>query len=430
MIITIFVASLVGAMLMGIPIAFSLVLSGIALMYYMDIFDSQIVAQNIVNGADSFILLAVPFFMLAGEFMNAGGLSRRIINLCMAMVGHVRGGLGYVAIAAAILMASLSGSAVADTAALATLLLPLMRRAGYDVNRSAGLIASGGIIAPVIPPSIGFIIFGVVGGVSITKLFLAGIVPGLLMGLGLVASWFLVSRKESFAPAPRVAFAEVLRIARDSLFALGLPVIIVGGLKLGLFTPTEAAAVAATYALLVGMLVYRELKPSQLYSCILAASKMTAVVMFLVAAALVSSWLITVADLPGQVVALLEPLMAHQTLLMLAIMVLLVIVGTAMDFVPTVLILTPVLMPLIKQAGIDPVFFGVLFIMNNAIGLITPPVGTVGTVVNVVCGVARITMDDVMKGIWPFFLAQLVILLILTLFPSLTLIPLAWLGGS
>lgn len=427
MIITIFVASLVGAMLMGIPIAFSLVLSGIALMYYMDIFDSQIVAQNIVNGADSFILLAVPFFMLAGEFMNAGGLSRRIINLCMALVGHVRGGLGYVAIVAAILMASLSGSAVADTAALATLLLPLMRRAGYDVNRSAGLIASGGIIAPVIPPSIGFIIFGVVGGVSITKLFLAGIVPGLLMGLGLVVSWFLVSRKESFAPAPRVAFAEVLRIARDSLFALGLPLIIVGGLKMGLFTPTEAAAVAAMYSLLVGMLVYRELKPSQLYACILAASKMTAVVMFLVAAALVSSWLITVADLPGQVVALLEPLIAHQTLLMLAIMVLLVIVGTAMDFVPTVLILTPVLMPLIKQAGIDPVFFGVLFIMNNAIGLITPPVGTV---VNVVCGVARITMDDVMKGIWPFFLAQLVILLILTLFPPLTLIPLAWFSGG
>ncbi len=209
----------------------------------------------------------------------------------------------------------------------------------------------------------------------------------------------------------------------DGTWALIMPLIVIGGLKFGIFTPTEAAVVAAVYSLLVGTFTYRELGVREIYACILAASKMTAVVMFLVAAALVSSWLITVADLPGQVVHLLKPLMDSPTLLLLAIMLLVIAVGTAMDFIPTILILTPVLIPVIKQAGIDPVYFGVLFIMNNAIGLITPPVGTV---LNVVCGVAGITMDDVMKGVWPFLLAQLAVLLALTLFPALVLVPMKW----
>ncbi len=429
MTVGVFLFSLLGAMAIGMPIAYALLVCGLALMSYMaatgalPAFDSQILAQRFVDGADNFPLLAVPFFLLAGEFMNAGGLSRRIVNLAMAWVGHFRGGLGYVAVIAAVIMASLSGSAVADTAALAALLIPMMKQAGYQVGRSAGLIAAGGIIAPVIPPSIGMIIFGVAGNVSITKLFLAGIVPGILMGAAIGAAWWWVARREDVRPAPRVGMADRLRITAQGGFAIALPVLILGGMKFGVFTPTEAAVVAAVYSFAVGMFIYRELKPSQLYGLVLAAGKTTAVVMFLVAAAMVSAWLITVANIPAEVARMLEPFMGNKTLLMLVIMVLIVVVGTALDFTPTVLILTPVLMPVVLKAGIDPVYFGVLFIMNNAIGLITPPVGTV---LNVVCGVARITMDEAFKGVMPFLLAQLGVLFLLVLFPDLVLVPLKW----
>jgi tripartite ATP-independent transporter DctM subunit len=427
MTVAVFLFSLLGAMALGMPIAYALLVCGVAIMGYLaaigglPAFDSQIIAQRFVDGADNFPLLAVPFFLLAGEFMTAGGLSRRIVNLAVAWVGHFRGGLGYVAVLAAIIMASISGSAVADTAALAALLIPMMKAAGYDVKRSAGLIASGGIIAPVIPPSIGFIIFGVAGNVSITKLFLAGIFPGILMGLAIGIAWFIVAKKEKVQTSPRVPMGERLAVTARGSLALALPVIIIGGMKFGVFTPTEAAVVAAVYSLIVGMFVYGELKVSMLYRLVLAAGKTTAVVMFLVAAAMVSAWLITVANIPQEVAKMLEPFMGSKTLLMFIMMILIVLVGTALDFTPTVLILTPVLMPVVLKAGIDPVYFGVLFIMNNAIGLITPPVGTV---LNVVSGVARITMDDAFKGVMPFFIAQLIVLFALVFIPELVTYPL------
>ncbi|MEC4720111.1 TRAP transporter large permease subunit [Noviherbaspirillum sp. CPCC 100848] len=424
MTLLVFLGSLMGAMGLGMPIAFALIVCSLALMLQIGNFDSQIVAQSTVNGADSFILMAVPFFMLAGEFMNAGGLSRRIVNLASALVGHLRGGLGYVAVFAAIIMASLSGSAVADTAALAALLIPMMRDAKYPIGRSAGLIASGGIIAPVIPPSMGFIVFGVAAQVSITKLFLAGIVPGVLMGLALVIAWWAVCRKDPLATRPRASGAEMLKALRDGIWALVLPFIIIGGLKFGIFTPTEAAVVVAFYAWFIGAVVYRELTFPLIYRSFVNAARMTAIIMFLVAAAMVSAWLIAVADIPAQVQALAAPFIDSPKLLMLVLMFVVVLVGTALDFVPTVLILTPVLMPIVKSAGIDPVYFGVLFIMNNAIGLLTPPVGTV---LNVVCGVAKIPMESVIKGVWPFLLAQLFLLGLLIAVPEIVTMPLRWL---
>ena len=426
MTVAIFLGSLLIAMAIGIPIAYSLLISGIALMWHLDLFDAQILAQNVINGADSFPLLAVPFFMLAGEIMNVGGLSKRIVKLALAVVGHVPGGLGYVAIMAAVILAAVSGSAVADAAALASLLLPMMVAAGHDKARSAGLIASAGIIAPVIPPSIGFVIFGVAANVSISKLFLAGIVPGILLGVALAITWWWLVRSEKVAPPPRASRAELIKALREAVWALGLPVIILVGLRMGVFTPTEAAVVAAVYALFVAMVVYRELSFGQLAEIFQAAARTSAVVMFLVAAAMVSAWLITVADLPSKIIGMLEPFMGNQTLLLVAIMVLVMIVGTAMDMTPTILIMTPVLMPVVKAAGIDPVYFGVLFIINNAIGLITPPVGTV---LNVVAGVGRISMTDVTRGVMPFMLAQFIVMFLLVAFPSIVMVPLRLLGG-
>jgi TRAP-type transport system large permease protein len=429
MTVAIFVFSLIGAMALGMPIAYALLVCGVCLMSFLAMtgvlpaFDSQILAQRFVDGADNFPLLAVPFFLLAGEFMNAGGLSKRIVDLGVAWVGHFRGGLGYVVVIAAIIMASLSGSAVADTAALAAILIPMMKAAGYNVPRSAGLVAAGGIIAPVIPPSIGFIIFGVAGNVSITKLFLAGIVPGVMMGLAIAIAWWWVAKKENVKPGPKLSMAERLKVTLNSSFAIVLPIIIIGGMKAGVFTPTEAAVAAAVYSFIVGMFIYRELQWSEIYGLVLAAGKTTAVVMFLVSAAMVSAWLITVANIPNEVAAMLSPFMDNKTLLMLMMMILIVVVGTALDFAPTVLILTPVLMPVVLKAGIDPVYFGVLFIMNNAIGLITPPVGTV---LNVVCGVAKIDMNSAFKGVMPFLIAQLIVLFLLVFIPELVTMPLKW----
>ncbi|OHV82929.1 TRAP transporter large permease [Rhizobium sp. LCM 4573] len=425
MTLTIFLGALLGPMALGVPIAFALILSGVALMMYMDIFDAQIVAQNVLNGADSFPLMAVPFFLLAGEVMNTGGLSKRIVNLAMALVGHVRGGLGFVTIFAACVLSSLSGSAVADAAALGALLFPMMLKSGHDPARSGGLLASASVIGPIIPPSIGFILYGVVGGVSITKLFLAGIVPGLLIAVALCITWMIIARKEQFELPARESGEVRLKAFLDAAWALMLPVIIIVGLKFGVFTPTEAGVVAAVYSLFVSMVIYRELPPSQLFPVFVSAAKITAVVMFLVACAAVSAWLITVADVPGDLVSLLEPLMDNQTLLLIAIMVLIVLVGTAMDMTPTILVMTPVLMPIIKQAGIDPVYFGVLFIINNSIGLITPPVGTV---LNVICGVAKLSMENLMKGVMPFMIAELIVLFLLVLFPQLVTVPVAWFG--
>jgi tripartite ATP-independent transporter DctM subunit len=422
-----FVASLLGAIALGVPIAFALLASGILLMVHMDVFEATIVAQYTIEGADSFPLLAIPFFMLAGETMNAGGLSKRIVGLAMALVGHVRGGLGYVAIFAAVILASLSGSAVADTAAIATLLLPMMVQAGHDKPRAAGLICSASMTAPIIPPSIPFVIFGVAANLSISRLFLAGIVPGLILAAAIALVWSQVVRREDSAPLPRATWPQAMRAFVDAIWALGLPFIIIFGLRFGWFTPTEAAVVAAVYALFVAVFVYREVTLRELYTVFLNSAQTSSIIMFLVAASMVSAWLITVAEVPAQFAAMLQPLMGSEILLKLAIMALLLVLGTMMDAAPIILIMTPILMPIIKAAGIDPYYFGVLLVVNVTIGLITPPVGSV---LNVTAGVSRLRMEQVVSGVLPFLLAQFAVLLLLTVFPSLVLVPLRLLSGG
>ncbi len=424
MTIAIFLGVLLGLMAFGMPIAFALMLTGVALMIHLDFFDAQLLAQNMLGGADNFPLMAVPFFLLAGELMNAGGLSRRIVNLAVALFGHIKGGLGYVAIGTAVVLASLSGSAIADTAAVAALLIPMMRSNGYDLERSSGLIASAGIIAPVVPPSMAFIIYGVATNISITKLFMAGIVPGLLMGLTLVVLWTWMARGDDVPVQPRRTWAERFRTLVDGIWALVMPIVIIGGMRAGIFTPTEAAVVAAVYALLISLFVYRELSLKDLPRLFISAAKTTAVVMFLVAAAMVTAYMITLAELPGQVIALLEPMLDHPKWLMAAIVVLLTLVGTAMDLTPTILILGPVLVPLITRAGIDPVYFGVMFVMVGAVGLLTPPVGTV---LNVVCGVGRVSMEGIIRGVWPYVVAYTALIGLFVAFPEIITVPAGWL---
>jgi tripartite ATP-independent transporter DctM subunit len=424
MTVSIFLASLLGGMALGMPIAFALIACAVALMLSTGHIDYSLLSQKFVEGADSFPLLAIPFFVLAGELMNAGGMSKRLVGAALACVGHIRGGLGFVAIFASIAMAAISGSAAADAAAVGTLLIPMMRQAGYDIPRSAGLIAAGSIIAPVMPPSVAMIVFGVVANVSIGKLFMAGIFPSLMMGLSLVVAWAWVIRRDKIDVLPRATGAEIFTAVRKAIWALLMPVGIVGGMKFGIFTPTEAGVAACAYATLVGLFIYRELSIRKLYPILVQAAKTTSIIVFLIAAALVSAVLITTSDVPRQVGALLTPFMDSPRLLMFVMMVLILIVGTALDFAPTLLILTPVLMPIVKQAGIDPVYFGVLFIMNNAIGLITPPVGVV---LNVLSGISKISMGAVARGVLPFLIAESFVLFLLVLFPQLVLVPLKWL---
>ena len=421
-----FIVFSVGMLLLmgiGMNMALALVLTGAGMAWVLGFWDTQLLAQNLVAGVDSFPLLAVPFFILAGELMNSGGISGRIITMAQAWVGHIRGGLGYVAIGAAVLMASMSGSALADTAALATILLPMMRSQGYPMHTSAGLIASGGIIAPIIPPSMPFVIYGVTTNTSISALFISGIVPGLIMGVGLIVAWNLVLRKMDLPSGTALPFKAKVGTTVKAFWALMMPLIIIGGMKTGIFTPTEAAVVAAFYALVVALFIHREMKLPEINGVLVRAAKTTAIVMFLCAGAQVASYMITLADLPSVLVNWLGPLVESPRLLMAVMMVALIVIGTALDLTPTILIFAPVMLPIAVKAGIDPVYFGLMFILNGAIGLITPPVGTV---LNVVAGVGRLSMHQVIKGVNPFLITYLIILTTFVIFPQIVTAPVAW----
>ncbi|WP_372921688.1 TRAP transporter large permease subunit [Roseovarius sp.] len=427
MILAIFLGVLMVGILLGLPVAFSLLLSAMALMLYMDMFSADILAQSLINGVNSFPLLAIPFFLVAGEVMAVGGLSKRIVRMAVTMVGHRKGGLGYVAIFTAVLIAGLSGSAVADLAALVSIIYPMMKSAGYPLGRSMGLLASGGIIAPVIPPSLPLILIGVAGGISIKDLFLGGIAPGLMMGATLIFMWWLLMRNEDLEILPKATPAEKRAALRDGFWALLLPVIIIGGIRFGVFTPTEAAVVAAVYAILISVFIYRELTWGIFFNVLISAGRSTAMVMFLVGCAMVAAYLITIAQLPQQLAELLSPLIDRPRLLMLVIMIFVLMIGMVMDLAPTVLILVPLMIPIVREAGIDEVYFGLMFVINTSIGLITPPVGNG---LNVVCGISRVPMSQAVRGTAPFIFAYLLLLGLFIVFPSLIIVPMRFFIGA
>lgn len=426
MTLVVFLVSLIGSMLIGLPIAFSLLFSGVSMMAFMNGFNAQILSQNLFSGADSFSMMAVPFFILAGEFMNRGGITKRIVNFANSLVGHVRGGLGYVSIIAILLFASMVGSAVASTAALGAILIPMMVKVGYSRDKATGLIAAGNILSPIMPPSVPMIVFGVQAGVSVTNLFLAGIAPAIYLSVALCVIWFFVAKRDKLPTAEKQPKRVVIKSLIDGFWALLLPVFILVGLRSGKFTPTEAGVITAVYAMVVGMVIYRELKITMLMDALVTAAKSSAVIMFLAAAAMVSSWLMTVGNIPQIVTGILAPFINHPVILMLVICVIVLLVGTSMDVTPTIMILTPVLLPAVKAAGIDPVYFGVVFILVTVLGLLTPPVGTV---LNVACGAGKINMERMVKAVWPFLLAEVIILVLMILFPALVTIPARFFAG-
>ena len=425
MTVAIFLSILLASIALGVPIAFALLLCSLGLMIHLDMVDPQIVAQSLINGTDNFTLLAIPFFVFAGEIMNVGGLARRLIDLPMKLVGHKAGGLGFVVIIAAIIMASLSGSPAADTAAIAAIMFPMMMKAKYNGPESAGLIAAGGIIAPIIPPSIPFIVIGVTASVSISELFMAGIVPGILMGVTLCIIWYFKAR--NLETAKKATAKEIFAAIRSSILALLLPVIVIGGFRLGIFTPTEAGAVASVYALVISIFVYRELTFKLIYEALLTTAITTAVIMLMVSAAQVSAYLMTIADLPLLVADLLRPLADSPTMLMGLILLVLIIMGMVLDLIPIVLILVPVLLPIVREAGINEIYFCVMFIFCCSVGLITPPVGNV---LNVVSGVTKVPFERAVLGVLPFALGFFALMFLMLFFPQIILYPLSLFTGK
>ena len=419
----VFLISLAVLLPLNIPIAIVLILAACTIMMYMGNFTALIVGQEMFMGTNTFVLMAIPFFVLAGEVMTVGGLSKRIVAFANIVVGRVRGGLGYAAVIGSIIFSGLSGSPIADTAALGTILIPLMAENGYRVNRSTGLICAGGIIAAIIPPSIPMIVLGAAVGLSISRLFMAGLVPGIILGLALMVTWRFIVYKDRYTDLRKYSLRESVRISIEAIPALFMPILIIFGIRFGVFTPTEAGAFAVVYAFIVSIFWYRELKFHMISQIMINAAKNTAVVMFIVAGATVVGWLITVAQIPNQVVSLLGGLIDHPLALLLTINIFLILLGMVMDLTPNLLIFGPVLFPVIEQAGINPYFFGVIMILNLCIGLITPPVGTI---LYLGCSMGKIELTQVIKGTLPFLLAEVLILILYVLFPEIIINPLKW----
>ncbi|MGI5950475.1 MAG: TRAP transporter large permease [Brooklawnia sp.] len=429
LLLTLFLVYLVGAIAIGVPIAVALLFCSVATGLHMGgtATNPAIISAQLMRGTDSVSMMALPFFVLAGELMNRGGLTTRLIKFANIFVGRVRGGLGYVTIFACLLFASLVGSAVASTAALGAILIPMMANSGYNRAKSAGLVASANLVSPIMPPSVPLIVYGVAAGVSIKSLFMGGIAPAFYLTAVMCVIWFIVSRKDAIkSDEARPTLAEGVKIFLDGLWALLLPVIILVGLRGGVFTATEAGVVAVVYALLVGIVIYRELDVKAIFVGLISAAKMSAVVMFLAATAQVAGYFMTISGLPGIVIAILEPLVERPTILMVVLMVVVLIVGLAMDVVPTILILTPIVVPVLNAAGIDLIYFGIVFTLSNVLGLTSPPVGPV---LNVACATGKVKMDEIIPPVIPYFLAQSALVFALAIFPPLIMVPLGWLGG-
>jgi tripartite ATP-independent transporter DctM subunit len=409
-----------------VPIAFTIIASSILFLAAAGV-PLGVQIQRMVAIADNFPLLAVPLFILAGEFMNAAGMTARLFAFANALVGHIRGGLAHVNIATSMLMAGMSGSAIADCAATTKVFVPVMVKSGYSKAFATAVTAASATIGPIIPPSIIFVVYGWLAGVSIGKLFLAGAVPGLLMGLYLMITVFFLAKKKNFGKSGESFSLHTLkRTTRDALLAMFMPLIILGGILGGVFTATEAAGVAVVYSFGVGTLIYRRLSLSDLPGILRATAVDTAAVMFIVAAAGPFGWILGLQQVPQILIQLFSSISNNPWVILLILNAGFLIIGCFMETTAIMLITVPLLMPLIHKVGIDPVHFGVVISVNLLIGTLTPPVGVL---MFTTCGIAQIPVEDFITEVWPFYIALLFLLFTITYFPAVVLwLPKAALG--
>jgi C4-dicarboxylate transporter DctM subunit len=413
---------LLGVMLalfaIGVPVAFAMVLSAIVAFLSLGDVPLMVLPQRILTGADSFPLMAIPLFLLAGNLMIGGGLTERLSQLAMALVGHLRGGLAQVNVVNSMVMGGMTGSAIADAVSDCKILVPVMVKAGYSARFAAALSGASAVIAPIIPPSIPFIIYGSIAEVSIGQLFLGGAVPGVLMGLYLMIAVNVIARRRNFPRGARPSLRSLALALRTSGLPLMLPVIIMGGILAGVFTPTEAGAVAVVYALALSLLVYRSLRPVDLPRILLETGTQTGVVMLVIAAAAPFSWLLAREQVGPAVVQLLAIFGDNKIVFLLLLNLALLVLGMFLDATAILIILVPVLVPVFAALGLDPVHMGVVVVLNLMIGLVTPPFGLV---MYVVCSLLRVSIADFTRELWPFLVALLLILLTVTYVPEVVL---------
>jgi tripartite ATP-independent transporter DctM subunit len=412
--IYIFLSSLLGFTILGIPIGFAIGLTALVIMFCLGMTDAMALARRLVAGIDMFTLLAIPFFMLAGEIMNKAGLIDDINKFCCALVGRIRGGLAAVNVLGSMFFAGISGSAVADVAALGTLEIETMEKSGYDKPFTSAITAATAVMGPIIPPSIPMIILGSLAQISIAKLFLGGAVPGLLIGVFLMGYSLFIGKKRNYPVSEAISFAEFVKVFKNTIWALILPLIIMGGILGGFFTATEAGAIAVIYAVVISFAVYK-VKIRDYLDILKGAALNTGIVMLVCATAMSLIWFLAVMQLPQTLTTILMGVTHNKWVFLFILNIMLFLIGTVIDLTPALFLLTPILMPVARTYGVDPVHFGVVMVTNLCIGLITPPVGTV---LYVTTSISKVKLVILVKELVPMYALLLAVLLLVTYLPA------------
>lgn len=404
--------------LIGVPVAFSL---GAAATVYFVIkgVSLSLIATRLFTGLDSFTFMAIPFFVLAGELMNSSGITKRLVAFTSIFVGRLRGGLGHVSVVTSMLFGGVTGSAIADTSAVGVMMIPAMKKAGYDEEFSAGLIASAGVMGPIIPPSIPFVVYSLLSSTSVAALFLGGVVPGVMIAIGLMIATYIIARKRNFPRGEGVtSLKQAVLALLNGIIPLMMPFIILGGIIAGIFTATEASAVAVIYGLVVGILVYRDLPLSAIKTAFLATAKTTGVVFLVIACSNVFNWMLVVEQVPQAMATFVGTFIHSKAMILLAINIVLLFVGTFMEGTAAMIILVPILLKITAIYQIEPVFLGIVVVLNLMIGLLTPPVGLL---LYVVCGMTKMSLERVVKGVLPFLFVEVIVLFLITYIEPLSM---------